>query len=123
MTEPRHAGASSLGAIRYEKLVRDRIPEIVVQSGLVAVTRTLTAGEFVAALRAKVAEEATELADAPDEEVATELADLQEAVAALMLEMNLSQEDVDRVRRARAQERGTFSTRTFLVETRPPEKT
>jgi predicted house-cleaning noncanonical NTP pyrophosphatase (MazG superfamily) len=123
MTEPRPTGASSLGAIRYEKLVRDRIPEIVVQSGLVAVTRTLGAAEFVAALRAKVAEEATELADAPDEEVATELADLQEVVAALMLEMNLSQEDVDRVRLARALERGTFATRTFLVETRPPEKT
>lgn len=123
MTESRHAGASSLGAIRYEKLVRDRIPEIVAQSGLAAVTRTLTGAEFIAALRAKVAEEATELADAPDEEVVTELADLQEVVAALMLEMNLSQEDVDRVRAARALERGAFATRTFLVETRPLDKT
>jgi predicted house-cleaning noncanonical NTP pyrophosphatase (MazG superfamily) len=123
MTDPQHAGASSFGVIRYEKLVRDRIPEIVAENGLVAITRTLSGEEYLEALRAKVSEEAAELADAPDEEVAVELADLQEACAALMAAMDLTPEEVERVRVDRALKRGTFATRTFLIETRPREKT
>ncbi len=122
MTDQQPAGASSLGVIRYQKLVRDRIPEIVAESGLVAITRKLGDDEYVAALRAKISEEATELADAPDDEVATEIADLQEVIAALMAALKLSPEDVERVRRLRERERGGFATRTFLVDTRPPER-
>jgi predicted house-cleaning noncanonical NTP pyrophosphatase (MazG superfamily) len=122
MTDSLNAGASSLGAIRYNKLVRDRIPEIVAASGLVAITRPLSDEEYLAALRAKVSEEAAELADAPDDEVATEIADLQEVVSALMAALGLAPEEVERVRAERKRDRGAFETRTFLVETRPPEK-
>jgi predicted house-cleaning noncanonical NTP pyrophosphatase (MazG superfamily) len=122
MTDPKHPGASSLGVIRYGKLVRDRIPEIVAESGLIAITRTLSDEEFVAALRAKVAEEAEELADAPDDDVLTELADVQEAIAALIVAMKLSPAEIERVRHLRAKDRGGFGTRTYLVETRPREK-
>ncbi len=122
MTGDQHAGASSLGVIRYNKLVRDRIPEIVAQSGLTAVTRALNDEEFVAALRAKISEEASELADAPEEEIAEEIADLQEVILALLAALRLSPDEIERVRRERAEARGAFATRTFLVETRPPEK-
>jgi predicted house-cleaning noncanonical NTP pyrophosphatase (MazG superfamily) len=122
MTDDHHAGASSLGVIRYNKLVRDRIPEIVAQSGLVAVTRSLDDEEFLAALRAKISEEAAELADAPEDEIAEELADLQEVILALLAALRLSPDEIERVRRERAEARGAFATRTFLIETRPPEK-
>ncbi len=117
-----YAGASSLGAIRYDKLVRDRIPEIVSASGLVPVTRTLGEREYIAALRAKVAEEAAELADASDEELVNELADLQEACDALGTALQIAPEDVRRAREERARSRGLFEKRTFLIETHPREK-
>lgn len=117
-----YAGASSLGAIRYDKLVRDRIPEIVSAGGLVPVTRTLGEHEYVAALRAKVVEEAAELADASDEELVEELADLQEVCDALSVALRISAEDVRRVREERARLRGRFEKRTLLIETHPREK-
>ena len=46
--------------VAYNKLVRDRIPEIIESSGCRAVTRTLDDGSYRAALLAKLVEEAEE---------------------------------------------------------------
>jgi predicted house-cleaning noncanonical NTP pyrophosphatase (MazG superfamily) len=103
---------------RYEKLVRDHIPAIIAQSGLTPLTRTLGSAEFTTALRAKLVEEATEASTtvAPDAMV-LELADLLEVIYALGNELGLAPSHLERVRGERAEERGAFAHRTYLIAT------
>lgn len=68
----------------YNKLVRDRIPEIIEQAGKIARWHQLNDDEFREALRAKVVEEAIELLEADDAGICTELADLAEVLDAAL---------------------------------------
>jgi predicted house-cleaning noncanonical NTP pyrophosphatase (MazG superfamily) len=103
----------------YNKLVRDRIPEIIVGDGKSPVTRTLDDAEYVAHLKMKLVEEAQEAAAARSgEDLAMELADVLEVVRALATASGLSLQDVEEFRRRRAVSRGGFERRILLVETR-----
>jgi predicted house-cleaning noncanonical NTP pyrophosphatase (MazG superfamily) len=61
----------------YNKLVRDKIPDIIEASGCRAKTRILNDEEFLVALGEKAVEEAMEFKDNP---VLDELADIQEVL-------------------------------------------
>ena len=69
--------------IPYNKLVRDRIPEIIRSTGQRPVTRVLNQGDYEAALLEKLAEEAREARQAPVEELPAELADVLEVLQAI----------------------------------------
>ena len=62
----------------YDKLVRDRIPDIIRQSGSECATETFSPDEFRRALRDKLVEEAREAANASDDDLLIELADVEE---------------------------------------------
>ena len=63
----------------YNKLVRDRIPEIIKKDGETLFVRKLSQKEFKAEVLKKVLEEAQELSEAKNrEELLKECADLQE---------------------------------------------
>jgi predicted house-cleaning noncanonical NTP pyrophosphatase (MazG superfamily) len=68
----------------YHKVVRDRIPEIITQSGGHAEVGALNASDYQHALRQKLVEEAKEAAMTSEEDLVTELADLFEVMEALM---------------------------------------
>jgi predicted house-cleaning noncanonical NTP pyrophosphatase (MazG superfamily) len=99
---------------RYEKLVRDRIPEIIEQAGKSATWRELSAGEFRLALRAKVLEEAEELVEAADDALLPELADLAEVIEAILCAYNLTRDELEAARQRKNDERGAFARRLFL---------
>jgi predicted house-cleaning noncanonical NTP pyrophosphatase (MazG superfamily) len=103
---------------RYHKLVRDRVPEIIERSGKIAECHRLDDEGFRRALRLKVVEEAQELLAASDETLRTELADLAEVFAALLDAYAVSDEELIALRRARNEERGTFTQRIFLESVR-----
>lgn len=105
--------------IRYwNKLVRDRIPEIITATGEQAVTRTLNANELVPALKRKLIEEAQEVAAAePPHAVVIELADVLEVVYALAAATGQSPSELEETRKTRAESRGTFDKRIQLLET------
>ena len=65
--------------LAYNKLVRDRIPDIITAAGSEPATRILDQESFRAALRVKLVEEAHEAQAASDEQLASELADVLEA--------------------------------------------
>src|SRR5258707_12957414 len=71
-------------SFRVEKLIRDRLPQIMRESGLAVFDRRLGAADFARALRRKLVEEAGEAqhADTTDELI-DELADLAEVTTAL----------------------------------------
>lgn len=69
--------------VTYNKLVRDRIPEIIQSQGHRAVTHVLDDDSYHAALLAKLVEEAQEARDASAQELPAELADVLQVLQAL----------------------------------------
>lgn len=104
----------------YDKLIRDRIPEIMDRAGVAYEIDTLDEVAYVAALRTKLVEEAQEAAEAPtDPELIKELGDVLEVVAALTAAAGLDPDEVEAVRVRRRQERGGFERRIRLIRTEP----
>jgi predicted house-cleaning noncanonical NTP pyrophosphatase (MazG superfamily) len=95
-----------------EKLVRDRIPEIIRSAGREPVTRIATGAEYPALLRSKLYEEAAEYIASGDP---SELADILEVVHALAALHDLTPEDLERRRAAKEAERGAFARRFILA--------
>lgn len=97
-----------MSEIIHNKLVRDRIPEIVASAGKQAVTRVLSEEEYIAELDRKLDEECAEYhADRSLEE----LADVLYAIAAAR---GHTVEELEQVRAAKAEKRGAFADRVFL---------
>lgn len=89
-----------------EKLVRDRIPEIIEARGERAAIRLVTGPEeYLELLHAKLLEEAAEFRADPSAE---EMADIMEVLRALSTAYSLDPADVETVRVAKARERGGF---------------
>lgn len=100
----------------YNKLVRDRIPEIIQENGLEYQVVTLTKEEYCQALKQKLIEEAQEAAEANDELIA-ELADLYEVIDALLENYGITRELVLAEQQRRRRERGSFEQRIKLLWT------
>jgi predicted house-cleaning noncanonical NTP pyrophosphatase (MazG superfamily) len=98
---------------RYNKLVRDRIPEIIQAQGGLPVTRMLDDQEYLHELVKKLDEEVTEFKTDLSLE---ELADVQEVVLALADKV-ASRQELEEVRMRKAEERGTFKDKTYLERT------
>jgi len=98
----------------YNKLVRDRIPEIILASGKLPVSRAMEDEEYRFALRAKLVEEAREVAEANDAGLLSELADLAEVLDATIAAYAFTHGDVRAERDKRNGERGAFTQKMFL---------
>ena len=98
----------------YPKLVRDRIPAIIAESGRSCRTTVLTEPAFRAALLAKLVEEAQEVQTASSDEILTELADVLEVFDALLSAQQLSWPEVLQRQKQRRQDRGGFGSRLQL---------
>ncbi|AJH72897.1 putative phosphoribosyl-ATP pyrophosphohydrolase [Bacillus cereus ATCC 4342] len=101
----------------YNKLVRDRIPEIIENNGKTFTTRILNEKEYIEEVSKKTQEELAEYLEAESKEhKVEELADLLELVNALAQYEGVTLEDVEQVRKQKAEKRGGFQERVFLVE-------
>lgn len=102
---------------KYNKLVRDRIPEIIQQSGKTLSSRILNQDEYVAALKTKFNEEWHEYNEATDDSNAVEeLADMLEILYSLVKLHGADEETVNEVCREKRHDRGGFSDRIYLIE-------
>lgn len=99
--------------MKYNKLVRDNIPEIIRDKGDEPVTHIADTAEYEAKLLEKLAEEVQEFIEAKSAE---EMADVQEVLLALCDHFGLDPEDVERIRAKKAEERGGFTKRIILDE-------
>lgn len=95
----------------YNKLVRDKIPEIIQASGKKPVTRFLKETKYLEELIKKLKEETSEFKAEPSLE---ELADIQEVVLALTEALGSSKEELEKVRAEKASSRGAFKDKIFL---------
>lgn len=100
-----------MSTIPHNKLVRDRIPEIIEASGKTCVTRILSQEEYLTALDAKLTEE---LAEYQADKSMEELADLLEVMMAVAEARGHSFAEVEALRREKAEKRGGFRQRVWL---------
>ncbi|MVP01072.1 nucleoside triphosphate pyrophosphohydrolase [Paenibacillus lutrae] len=104
----------------YNKLVRDRIPDIIRENGQACRTRILTEPEYKQELHKKLHEELREYLDASvqdDRHAVEELADLLEVIQALAGVHHCSVQELEAVREEKAAERGGFKAKVYLMET------
>ena len=103
----------AMSTIQYNKLVRDRIPEIIEASGKRCVCSTLSDEEYLAKLDEKLNEELAEYQESKSME---ELADLLEVIRAVAAARGSSVEEVEAIRRNKAAKRGGFEKKILLTE-------
>ena len=97
----------------YHKLVRDRIPEIIEQSGKTCTCSILTDEEYLKFLDEKLNEE---LAEYQQSKSLEELADLLEVMGAVVKARGYTWDDLTLVRKEKRARRGAFDQKIFLKE-------
>ncbi len=92
-------------ALKFDKLVRDKIPEIIKKDGKKPITHIATREEYVKRLDTKLKEEALEFYGNGRTE---ELADVLEVVCALYKTQGVEISDLEQIRKEKAEERGSM---------------
>ncbi len=101
----------------YNKLVRDKIPEIIAQSGKACRVRSLSPDEIGPMLRAKLQEELAEYLGAlTDAEATEELADVLEVIFALGTVHGVGPERLLALQQEKRDARGGFAEGLFLID-------
>lgn len=104
-----------MSTIFYNKLIRDKIPEIIEKSGKRLITEILDNEAYKKHLDIKLGEELQEYLN--DDNV-NELADLVEVVHAILKYKGIEPDDFEQIRKKKAEERGAFDKRLLLKEVR-----
>ena len=104
--------------IRYNKLIRDRIPEIIRQAGATCQIKKLNQAEYRHYLVEKLEEEAKELKKFKNKkQLINELVDLQEIIDAIVKEFELGKSKLSKEQRVKRLKRGGFQKKLFLIKT------
>lgn len=99
----------------YNKLIRDKIPEIIEASGKTCKTYVLSAEAFKSELKKKVVEEAIELQNATTKkDIIEEVADIYEILDYIKSLHNIDEETIRLKQNSKNEDRGKFDKRIFL---------
>ena len=106
-----------MGSVQYDKLVRDKIPDVIQQAGKKPVTDILSRESMAAALDRKLQEEVQEYLESGSVE---EMADVLEVLHGIAFHRGISWDEVESVRVRKRGERGGFEKGIRLLEVREP---
>lgn len=100
----------------FNKLVRDKIPEIIENDNRIPKLRILGDDEYKLELLKKLVEESNEVLEAKEskKDLIKELGDLLEVLDSTIKAFNLSLEEILILKDKRKQERGGFDKKIFL---------
>ncbi|MBR9701670.1 nucleoside triphosphate pyrophosphohydrolase [Candidatus Pacearchaeota archaeon] len=99
--------------MRYNKLVRDRIPEIIRAKGKTPLTHIADEEEYWMKLKEKLREEVGEFLNEDDKE---ELADILEVIDAICEFKGFDKDKLESIRKRKSEERGGFKDKIILDE-------
>lgn len=98
----------------YNKLVRDRIPEIIENDHKTCATRILDNDEYLGCLKSKLLEECHEVMDAEGEDIKKEIADVLEVLEALENTLHIDHKEVLSIKKKKAHNNGAFNNKIYL---------
>lgn len=98
----------------YNKLVRDKIPEIIENNGEKPITRILSEEEYKKELEKKLNEEYQEVLNAYGDDRIEELADMLEVMISLAKLDNKGLDDIIKAAQKKREKRGGFDKRIYL---------
>ena len=101
----------------YNKLIRDKIPQIIKDNKQMAITRKLDEEEFARELLKKLEEEVKEVIEAKNNkgELTKELGDVYEVIDAIIDLYKLDKNSILKLQKDKQQERGGFKEKIFLI--------
>jgi predicted house-cleaning noncanonical NTP pyrophosphatase (MazG superfamily) len=107
--------------VEYNKLVRDKIPEIIRRRGERVEVVQLAGDALLMALRQKLVEEALEALDAKSgDDLVGELSDVEEVIRAISGALQVRKGRIDAERKDKQRRRGGFSSGVMLKKTTTP---
>ena len=95
----------------YNKLVRDKIPEIILKDNELPSTRILNDEEYIQELNKKLQEEVNEYLE---EENVEEMVDILEVIRAILEHKGITYEEIEEKRIKKATKRGAFKEKIYL---------
>ncbi len=98
----------------YNKLVRDKIPNIIKSNGEVPITHILNDDEYKKELEKKLFEEYQEVLNATKKDRLEELADMLEIIKYLAKLENSSLEEIIAIAKDKSIKKGAFEDKIFL---------
>lgn len=105
--------------MEYNKLVRDKIPEIIESNNEEAIYRYLSDNEFKEYLKLKLSEELNEILSSKNNiETLEEVADLLEVIKFYLKVHNYTLEDALNICEVKNEKRGSFNKKILLIETK-----
>jgi len=100
----------------YNKLIRDKIPQIIEMAGKSHNVITLDQNSFLVELKKKLIEESIEFKNAESKlEIVNELADIEEIVETLMKEYEISDNELKSRKIEKKLKNGGFEKKLFLI--------
>ncbi|WP_407314296.1 DUF429 domain-containing protein [Desulfosporosinus sp. SB140] len=107
-----HGGRSKSIKV-YNKLIRDKIPQIIEDNGKKAIIEKVSGQEYLDLLSAKLGEELQEYLDSQSVE---ELANLVEVIYAILDYKGVSRQEFEDIREGKVEERSAFRDKLMLRE-------
>ncbi len=99
---------------KYNKAIRDNIPEIIQKSGKSCNVKILPDEQFLVEIEKKLSEE---IAEYQNDKKPEELADILEVIYRIAKLRGISKEELEKIRIKKLEERGGFEKNLFLIDT------
>jgi len=99
--------------MKYNKLIRDKIPEIIKQKGKIPIIHSADEDEYWKKLKEKLLEEVNEYLENPIKE---ELADILEVIETICEFKKIDKKELESIKKKKAEERGGFKDKIILDE-------
>ena len=96
----------------YNKLVRDKIPEIIKKNGKTPITKIYSVNKYKKALNTKLKEEVAEYLESDSIE---EIADIEEVIRSILKLNKISENSLNKIRLIKNKKRGGFDKRIKLI--------
>ena len=110
---------------KFNKLVRDKIVEGIIEAGNHPVYHTLNDKEYIEELKKKLLEEAKEVPQTnKNSDLIEEIADVQEVIDNILEVLNVSKSELTKFQSKKNKERGSFKKRLYIdtVKTKTDSK-